>query len=74
MLAGNTNNIIGSSIRNTNVATLMFFGLFPLCAVMALVVGIYHLVRYRSVQHMVEVVLAVWLLVEVGRRVFAVTV
>jgi hypothetical protein len=53
----------GKIVTNFRLTTLMFFLFSWLLPLMAIIAATYQLIRHRSVQHAVEIALAVWLLI-----------
>lgn len=64
MQAGYEDTFVGRMVTNFRVATWMFFLFSWLLPLTAIPIAIYQLVRYRSLQHLLEIGLAVWFLVE----------
>lgn len=61
--AGYEDTFVGRMV-NFRIATWMFFLFSWLLPLAAIPIAIYQLVRYRSLQHLLEIGVAVWLLVE----------
>jgi hypothetical protein len=60
--AGKTDNVLAWMIPSDRVAAAMYFLLFPVFAVLAIGFSVVNLGRYRSLQFLLEVAAAFWLL------------
>lgn len=71
--AGYKNTLVGAIITNFTASTWMFFFFSWALPLVAVLIAFWQMIRYRSLQHVIEIGVAAWLLIEALDRVVKAT-